>query len=63
MCRGGGGNKIRLCTKEKKVQSAFHFFFPPKVSFENILSRSASNFFSLTFLIPATPRTRELVAS
>lgn len=37
MCRGGGGNKIRLCTKGGKIQSALHFFLNKVIS-KNILS-------------------------
>lgn len=60
MCRGGGGNKIRLCTKEKKKHNLHFTFFP--LIFENILS-VPHVIFSLASLISATPRTREEVAS
>lgn len=59
MWRGGGGNKIRLCTKvEKKICISVP---PPKVIFGNILSVGHMLFF-LAFLIPVMPRTREEVA-
>lgn len=61
MWRGGGGNKIRLCTKVEKKN--LHFSPPPpKVIFGNILSVGHMLFF-LAFLIPVMPRTREEVAS
>lgn len=60
MWGGGGGNKIRLCTKGGK-KSAFHFFFP-NVIFGNILSFPHA-ILPLAFLIPATAGTREEVAT
>lgn len=61
MCRGGGGNKIRLCTKGKKKYN-LHFTVFSKVTSENILSLPHV-FFFLAFLIPTMHRTREQVAS
>lgn len=61
MWRGGGGNKIRLCTKgEKKIYISLFFF--PNVIFGNILS-FPHVIFLLAFLIPAMLRTREEVAT
>lgn len=50
MCRGGGGNKIRLCTKGGKSIICIALFFP--LISENILSFPHVVFF-LAFLIPA----------
>lgn len=48
MCRGGGGNKSRLCTKEKKKYNLHFTFYPPPI-FENILSVPHVIFFSCIF--------------
>lgn len=53
MCRGGGGNKIRLCTKGKKKKYNLHFTFFPPLIFENILS--VPHVIFLASLISATP--------
>lgn len=62
MCRGGGGNKIRLRTKGGKKKYNLHFTFFP-LTFENVLSvPHVIFFFFFASLISATPGTREGVA-